>query len=212
VLSLLRAWGELTVADLFRDVIDVLVYVLLTSLAGIAYLIITGKWKEPPKPDADWSFSEVYDSTKIPQHVKEQAEELKRQGAPEVKYQVFSIVARKAPVRECKAVAKFDGAETHLLWEGTGLENYVIAKDAVTLQAGEAGNLIVWYAGKQADGRLTLRLPTVNRPQVNFPIGPNLPPLGIELTLLGEHFSKGPFHFVIYRESWETLRGEMHAT
>jgi hypothetical protein len=162
------------------------------------------------EPRAECKLYPVFDTAHmehLPQVVREQVEEMLRQGTAEQKYQTFRVTARKMMICNCKVLAKFNGAEAHLLWEGMGTETHQIAKEQVTLQVGDFGTIMLWGAARKND-KAALYFPTVSRPQAPYPIGSDMPPLKLEVTLIAEKLNDKPHHFTIYREAWETLRTE----
>ncbi len=191
---------------------EALVWVLVAAgfggLGTTCFMLFTGKWREL-EPEPEYTLNPVPELEDAPQFVREQVEERIRAGAPEPRFQVLSITARKVPLLHCKVEAQFDEGRARLFWEGFGTEHVTppIAKEEVSLEVGHSSYIILWGVSKQND-KQALYFPTVNRPQVAHPVGLNLPPIKLTLFLTAGKFNDKPRHYLVHRKSFENIRAE----
>lgn len=105
---------------------------------------------------------------------------------------------------EAKVVVDNNGVN-HMLWEGIRREPPAQAKDKVTVHRDDEKYLTLWYA-QQKDDKEYLYIPITTVRHMSYYIGPEHPPLVVDIWLIAKGFSdERPRRFIIYRESWDGI-------
>jgi len=200
----------ITTVDFSSAIAIGLVEIWVASGSITVYLLLSGHWKMVEieiRADPPMGLENLSASTRFWLESKKKPEM-----GSDFRYrsQTFYVTAKNGDLVDCEIRIVIGTFEDHLLWQGiTTMAPNSIAKEKMTIARGDNKMFTLWYAMRD-HGKESLYIPITLQPHEPREIGKSINPIIGKLWFHAQGFSeKKPHPFAIYRETFETIKGQL---